>query len=255
MKRIYSSEVFLQQLSILISSHILALSGYTRNNISNPENFILMKHKALNTFAMKKVQFLTAALSMLFVVTTLTVAAEEVQHNPESAVNYNMQVVGCASSITPEDGDAKPLDGFSVFFLLRIKNTGTSVNTFTLVADDFDEFDENPDGSSTDSNVDLNQSLEDLNHNPFNGSVTLAPGETYDFYLKISKPHGTAYDQWNGTRITATSQSCPDNTNSTVVHTFIPVPDGVIIGMNDFILPSEGCVMSYSALTDNLLLA
>ncbi len=240
MKRFYSSEVFLQQLSMSFYDHTRILLRCMRNYIMNNKKIITMKYKELTSLFMKKTVLPRFMLIAFFLGFTLSVIGNELQSKPETSMNYNLQTVGCNASVTAVDGEAKPINGTYVYYLLRIKNTGSITATYNISADNYSQYDENPDGSSPENNVDMNQQLENLNHNPFNGNVTLTPGETYDFYIKLVSPHGAGYDVWNGTRISAVSASCPDNPGSVVVYTYIPVPDGVIIGYNNTLQMPSG---------------
>ena len=166
---------------------------------------------------------------------TFIVIGSEVKpaDQPVVTLHYNMQGSECGAEVIAVRTNTQQLDGTSVLFLLRVKNMGNATDTFQISAEDFNQYEENPDGSDPENNIPLNQQLEDLNNNPINGEITLSPGESYDFYLKLSRPFGAEYDVWNGTKITAVSQSCPDNPGSTIVYTYIPVPEGVIIGCAD----------------------
>ena len=96
------------------------------------------------------------------------------------------------------------------------------------------------------NNINFNQELLDINLNPISGEITLTPGETYDFIVKVSLPFGNEYNRWNCTEIKAINSSCPENEGRTVVFTFVPVPDGVIIGYNDFYAPLNKVAHQFS---------
>ena len=157
--------------------------------------------------------------------------------NVQTITELNLQFVECGSVVSTVGENIAELSGSSIQYQIRIENTGNTTNTFTIYADNFSASGENPDGSSMENNINFNQELMDINLNPISGEITLAPGETYDFILKLSLPFGNQYDRWNCTEIKAINSSCPENEGRTVVFTYVPVPEGVIIGYNDFNAP------------------
>lgn len=135
----------------------------------------------------------------------------------------------CGSEITIDGSNEQKFTGAEASFVLQIKNTGTTTDTYQLSADNFSDFDENPDGSSSKSNVLFNNRLE-------NKTITLAPGESKEFYIKLSPSNFTQLDQWNGTKITATSSTCPQSKSQTIVYTYVPPKKTKGIGFNDSFL-------------------
>ena len=158
---------------------------------------------------------------------------------PNILTVYNAQIVQCGSTITPVINHIGEMTGASIQFQMRIENTGNSTEIFTIYADDYNGVGENPDGSSLENNINLTQELLDMNLNSFNGELSLNPGETFDFILKLTLPLGNQYDIWNCTEIKAINNSCPENEGRVVVYTYIPVPEGVIIGFNQPLLPAD----------------
>jgi len=158
---------------------------------------------------------------------------------PNTLNIYNAQVVQCGSTITPVINHIGEMTGTTIQFQMRIENTGNSTEIFTIYADDYNGTGENPDGSSLENNIDLTQELLDMNLNSFSGELSLNPGETFDFILKLTLPVRNQYDIWNCTEIKAINNSCPENEGRAVVFTYIPVPEGVIIGFNQSLLPTD----------------
>ncbi|MET3028682.1 hypothetical protein ABXT06_18535 [Flavobacterium sp. UW10123] len=128
----------------------------------------------------------------------------------------------CNSEITIDGENHQKYNGSEVSFLLQVKNTGTNTDTYLLAADNFSNFAENPDGSATKDNVSLNNRLENKNYAPLSKTLTLAPGETAEFYVKLSLVDLSKLDQWNGTSVTVTSTTCPDSKSQTILYTYIP---------------------------------
>ncbi|UUW08534.1 hypothetical protein NLG42_20820 [Flavobacterium plurextorum] len=128
----------------------------------------------------------------------------------------------CNSEITVDGENQQKYSGSEVSFLLQVKNTGTNTDTYQLSAENFSSFAENPDGSTTKNNVSLNNRMENKNYSPLNKTITLAPGEVAEFYVKLSLADISKLDQWNGTSVTATSSTCPENKSQTILHVYIP---------------------------------
>lgn len=181
-------------------------------------------------------KYLQISLTFLLIAFSSVMFASELNNSQPIAGSDN-QFIDCGSVVTTVGDHIVELTGSTIQYQVRIENTGNETNTFTIYAEDYSANGENPDGSSLENNLDFNQELLDMNLNPLNGEITLAPGETYDFIVKLSLPFGNQYDRWNCTEIKAINSSCPENEGRTVVFTYVPVPEGVIIGYNGFDLP------------------
>ncbi|MFH7005621.1 hypothetical protein [Flavobacterium bizetiae] len=138
----------------------------------------------------------------------------------------------CNSEITIEGDKEQKYNGFETSFLLQIKNTGTSTDTYQIAAENFSDFAENPDGSSTQNNVLLSNKLQIKNNSSLNKTITLAAGESVEFYVKLNLIDSNKLDQWNGTKVTATSSSCPASQTQVIVYTYIPPKKTKGIGFN-----------------------
>ncbi|WP_286968538.1 Fn3-like domain-containing protein [Flavobacterium sp. UBA4854] len=135
----------------------------------------------------------------------------------------------CGSEITIDGSNEQKFTGAETSFVLQIKNTGNATDTYQLSADNFSDFNENPDGSSSKSNVLFTNRLE-------NKTITLAPGESKEFYIKLNPRDLSQLDQWNGTKIIATSSTCPQSISQTIVYTYVPPKKTKGVGFNDFFL-------------------
>jgi hypothetical protein len=181
-------------------------------------------------------KYLQTILMFILIAFTSAMLASELNNSRSMTVSEN-QFIDCGSVITTVGENIAELSGNNIQYQIRIENTGNTTNTFTIYTEDYSATGENPDGSSMENNLDFNQELLDMNLNPLNEEITLAPGETYDFIVKLSLPFGNQYDRWNCTEIKAINSSCPENEGRTVVFTYVPIPDGVIIGSIDFNTP------------------
>ncbi|MFQ6603685.1 Fn3-like domain-containing protein [Flavobacterium sp. C3NV] len=138
----------------------------------------------------------------------------------------------CNSEITIEGDKEQKYNGFETSFLLQIKNTGTTTDTYQLSADNFSGFAENPDGSSSQNNILMSNKLQHKNNSALNKTITLAAGESVEFYVKLNLTDSSKLDQWNGTKVVATSGSCPESKNQVILYTYIPPKKTKGIGFN-----------------------
>ena len=203
-----------------------------------------MKYQSIISILKKKTHLCKSMLITVFTVLSLLMVGSELKPitdlgEPNILKVYNAQVVQCGSTITSVINHIGEMTGTSIQFQMRIENTGSSTEIFTIYADDYNGTGENPDGSSLENNIDLTQELLDMNLNAISGELSLNPGETFDFILKLTLPLGNQYDIWNCTEIKAINNSCPENEGRAVVFTYIPVPEGVIIGLNQPLLPTD----------------
>lgn len=160
-------------------------------------------------------------LILLLLMFTTSVKAED--NNGQSTAN-TLQLE-CDFEITVQDENEQGMkDKSPVYFLIELKNTGTSPNTFEISAEDFNDFNENPGGSSTESNIDLDQIIEDADHNSLPTPITVQPGGIFQFYVKITALPDTDDGKWNGTKVLVKSSTCPDKTLDVILHTFTKVP-------------------------------
>ncbi|MFG4005282.1 hypothetical protein B0A67_23560 [Flavobacterium aquidurense] len=138
----------------------------------------------------------------------------------------------CNSEVIIKGDNEQKFNGFETSFLIQIKNTGTTTDSYQLSAENFSDFEENPDGSSSQNNVLLNNKLESKNNSTLNKTITLAPEESVEFYVKLSLVDINKLDQWNGTKVIATSSSCPENKSQVIIYTYIPPKKTMGIGYN-----------------------
>lgn len=217
-----------------------------------------MKYQSITSMLKKNAHLCKSMLIAVFTGLTLLMVGSELKPiadlgEPNILNVYNTQIVQCGSTITPVINHIGEMTGASIQFQMRIENIGNSTEIFTIYADDYNGTGENPDGSSLENNINLTQELLDMNLNSINGELSLNPGETFDFILKLTLPLGNQYDIWNCTEIKAINNSCPENEGRAVVYTYIPVPEGVIIGLNQPILPTDN-TSNESAFNDSLFI-
>jgi hypothetical protein len=111
-----------------------------------------------------------------------------------------------------------PLDG--TYYSMLITNSGTSADTYHLFTSNINNSCTNTDGSSTANNVALNTTFIDTNKNPIS-KVSVNPGDSVNFFIKVTVPVGTTLEKWCCTQVTAQSKTCDDYTVNTVLHTYV----------------------------------
>ncbi|MBF4487919.1 MULTISPECIES: Fn3-like domain-containing protein [unclassified Flavobacterium] len=153
----------------------------------------------------------------------------------------------CNSEITIEGDKEQKYNGFETSFLLQIKNTGTTTDTYQLSADNFSGFAENPDGSSSQNNVLLRNKLQNKNNSAFSKTITLAAGESVEFYVKLNLIDTNMLDQWNGTKVVATSGSCPESKSQVILYTYIPPKKTKGVGFNKSFLDLKNAMNTRAA--------
>jgi hypothetical protein len=153
----------------------------------------------------------------------------------------------CNSEITIEGDKEQKYNGFETSFLLQIKNTGTTTDTYQLSADNFSGFAENPDGSSSQNNVLLRNKLQNKNNSALSKTITLAAGESVEFYVKLNLIDTNKLDQWNGTKVVATSGSCPESKSQVILYTYIPPKKTKGVGFNKSFFDLKNAMNTRSA--------
>lgn len=153
----------------------------------------------------------------------------------------------CNSEITIEGDKEQKYNGFETSFLLQIKNTGTTTDTYQLSAENFSGFAENPDGSSSQNNVLLRNKLQNKNNSALSKTITLAAGESVEFYVKLNLIDTNKLDQWNGTKVVATSGSCPESKSQVILYTYIPPKKTKGVGFNKSFLDLKNVMNTRAA--------
>ena len=117
-------------------------------------------------------------------------------------------------------------DQSPVYYLIELQNNSSESITFSISVQNYSDFPENPGGSSTDSNILLNNSLEDTDHNSIPNQVTVESGATLQFTVKLTASPDLEPGKWNGTKVNVSSDSCVGTSKSVLLHTFTSVPEG-----------------------------
>jgi hypothetical protein len=110
------------------------------------------------------------------------------------------------------------------YYLMIITNSGSSTDTFTLSASNVNATCSNSDGSSTAGNVNLETSFVDANLIPIT-EISLSPGQSINFYSRITIPTGSNIKKWCCTQVFAESKTCSNYKVSTVLHTYYSGPN------------------------------
>ena len=143
------------------------------------------------------------------------------------AVTINTMAQNESQPILKADANrtVKTLTGSQFVYTLFLENTDAVSHNYLITGKNQNENCLNPDGMSSETNIDLNISVEDPGKNPITDSVTVAPGETFQFFVKLEVPDNTAYNAWNCTVITVDAEDCSPAT--LLLHTFYPNPENL----------------------------
>jgi uncharacterized membrane protein len=123
-----------------------------------------------------------------------------------------------------KDRNSRSTSSGDTYYSMVISNTATSTDTFSLSSANVNNSCANNDGSSAADNVNLTAAFVDESMNSIN-TISLNPGQTINFFVKITVPTNATVNKWNCTEITATSNSCSDYKVNTVLHTLVSDPN------------------------------
>jgi hypothetical protein len=131
----------------------------------------------------------------------------------------------CSALLKAEkDRNSRSSSAGDTYYSMVISNKATATDTYSLSSANINNSCTNNDGSSTGDNVNLTAAFVDANMNSIN-SISLNPGQTINFFVKISVPANASASKWNCTEITATSNSCSNYKVNTVLHTLVSDPN------------------------------
>ena len=136
--------------------------------------------------------------------------------NAELRVEKNRNVKSAASA-----------DGTT--FLMVLTNKGTRSSTYTLSTESLEKSCAVEDGNarSASSNVTLDVSInngESRSASAVANTVTLRPGQSYNFNVRVNVPKGTPFKQWSCIQVKANSNTCKASEVSTVLKVFVRDP-------------------------------
>jgi len=110
-------------------------------------------------------------------------------------------------------------------FSLKIENKGNTPENIVLGIKNNNLNCKNPDDSSNSGNVELNPSLEDAATNLPIENLTLQPGESHIFTVRVKVPQQIALHAWNCAEVTATPADCPSSFASFKLYSYVDSPD------------------------------
>jgi uncharacterized membrane protein len=118
-----------------------------------------------------------------------------------------------------KENSDEPTSKTEHYYLLEVKNTSRQTEIFSIAAQNSVCSD-----NERSAQVELIQDIFNKDKRTALSSISLRAGESYQFYVKISRPENTKLDKWNCTNISAVSSSRVQLSNAITIKTFIPNP-------------------------------
>lgn len=128
----------------------------------------------------------------------------------------------CDAEIEVSNGrSTKSMLKSEMIFNMKIKNTSSSNQTYTLFAKQLDEdcsnkYNPRPQGES---NVKLDVTI--LSASASGNIIELSPGKSNTFKVKLNVPNGISYNSWACIEVNAKTSSCNSISNPQVLGVFV----------------------------------
>jgi hypothetical protein len=193
-------------------------------------------------------KFRCILMIFLFVLISLTVSATEIKNGKTASLDGKVIFLTesalisstitsvsseCEAILTPVTGTSCTATSETVKYGLKLKNTGANAVTFQLSsANEKTILLNNPDKSSTQSDVDLNSEFRDVNNNPITG-IEIQPNQEIIFYLLVFVPENSKNGLWNSILVKAVPDQCPTVEITIPIFTYIPDPEKDVLGFVD----------------------
>jgi hypothetical protein len=197
---------------------------------------------------------------LLSVLISLTVSAIEINNGKitssggkvifitESALmsSVNTSVSGeCGATMAPLTGTSCSATSETVKYGFKLKNTGSKAGIFLLTStNEKSSLLNNPDKSSTKSNVGLISECRDVNNNPIT-KIEIQSNQEIVFYLLVFVPKDSPKGLWNSILVKVNPVLCPATEITIPVFTYIPDAEKDVLGFID-----TGCFIGKSLEND-----
>lgn len=106
-------------------------------------------------------------------------------------------------------------------FVLDVTNNTAQTHELDFAIDNNISGINNPDGTNSEGNVELNFSFLDFNSKDEINSILLNAGQTYRFILVAQSSDTTPLKRWNCSRLSINSITDPSVSSSVVLHTYV----------------------------------
>src|SRR5690606_10263033 len=118
----------------------------------------------------------------------------------------------------------EPTTSTEHFYLVEITNTSKKATTATItVQNNSCKEDKSMEKSSVKTSA-MRQTVLDVSKNKTLNQVTVQPGKTVEFYLKLTREQSAQLNTWNCSKIVALSNDSKTISNEFTIETYIPYP-------------------------------
>lgn len=126
--------------------------------------------------------------------------------------------------ISLKKGSDEPTTSTEHFYLVEITNTSKKATTATLtVQNNSCKEQKNMEKSAVNSPA-MRQTVLDASKSKQLNQVTVQPGKTIEFYLKLTREQSAQLNTWNCSKIVALSNESKAISNELIIETYIPNP-------------------------------
>ncbi len=121
-------------------------------------------------------------------------------------------------------GSDEPTTSVEHFYLVEITNTSKKATTATLTVQNNSCKDDKSMKNTNVNTPSMRQSVLNISKDKPLNQVTVQPGKTIEFYLKLTREQSAQLNTWNCNKIVALSNDGKTISNELNIETFIPNP-------------------------------
>uniref|UniRef100_UPI0040490C93 hypothetical protein n=2 Tax=Gelidibacter sp. TaxID=2018083 RepID=UPI0040490C93 len=121
-------------------------------------------------------------------------------------------------------GSDEPTTKSEHFYLVEITNTSKVTTTATITVQNNSCNEDKSMNKSAVSTPAMRQSLMDASKTKQLNQVTVQPGKTVEFYLKLTREQSAQLNTWNCSKIVALSNDSKTLSNELTIESYIPNP-------------------------------
>jgi uncharacterized membrane protein len=121
-------------------------------------------------------------------------------------------------------GSDEPTTKSEHFYLVEITNTSKVATTATISVQNNSCKEDNSINKNATSTPAMRQSVMDASKSKQLNQVTVQPGKTVEFYLKLTREQSAQLNTWNCSKIVALSNDSKTLSNELTIESYIPNP-------------------------------
>lgn len=126
--------------------------------------------------------------------------------------------------LTLKKGSDEPTTKTEHFYLVEITNTSNKVTTTTITVQNTSCKEDKSMEKTTVKTPAMRQTVLDTSKSKQLNQVTLQPGKTVEFYLKLTREQSAQLNTWNCSKIVALSNESKTMSNELTIESYIPNP-------------------------------